>query len=363
MREIQRWIDKYIFGFICAVLGIFSKLFFFARCEKKYNKFLIIRLWAVGESILTLPMAHALKAKYPKSKITVLCTKRNLDVFYKNTDIDEIMLLKNFIKIIKSFRKFDIAVDTEPFLKISSILGFWLAKRRIGFDYGVRALLYTAKVRFNDKQHEAFTFLDLSKEISAHYPLKKLIKLNYSKEDRAKVEKFLKENKIKEKEFLVGICPGAAESSRFRMWPGERFAALSDRLIEKFGAKIIFVGSKKEKELIGGIQGMMKNTSISATALSLRELFCLIEKCRLFISNDTGPMHVAAAQGVKTIGLFGPNTPVRFAPFGKGNIAIRKYRRKPIINVHLGQVPKKSDIDFMGPIRVSDVINAVKKLK
>ena len=139
--------------------------------------------------------------------------------------------------------------------------------------------------------------------------------------------------------------------------------------------KIIFIGNDEEKELIDNLIKKInnKNKVINAVGLfDLKTVFYLIEKCNLFIGNDAGPMHIAAAQGVKTIGLFGPNLPVRFGPYGKGNIGIYKgYNCKfsPCINVHKGQVPDclfpKNSEDYqkcMKNIKVSDVIKKVTKL-
>ncbi|GAG18242.1 unnamed protein product, partial [marine sediment metagenome] len=259
---------------------------------------LVVRLWTIGEGILTLPMIHTLRKKFPNTRISVLVTKRSKDIFIGNKDIDEII---NFnLGNLGLFRKFDLVVDTEPYFKLSALLSFYLGKKRIGFSHGVRSLLYTDKVKFNDKQHAVLTFLDLSKVVGAWYKPDKLIKLWVSDNDKRMVEDYLKKLGIKKRDFLVGITPGAAESAKHRMWPTERFAELADKLIERYKTKIIFIG--KDKNLVKKIQKLMKYPSFDSGSLSLKQVIYLIEKCRLFISNDTGPMHIGAAQGVKTIG-------------------------------------------------------------
>ena len=95
-------------------------------------------------------------------------------------------------------------------------------------------------------------------------------------------------------------------------------------------------------------------------------MFYLISLCKLFIGNDSGPMHVAAAQDVKTIGLFGCNLPIRFGPFGKNNHSIyKKSNQNACINVHKGQVGEcKHGIQnaCVKKIQVDDVINVVDKV-
>ena len=155
----------------------------------------------------------------------------------------------------------------------------------------------------------------------------------------------------------------------------ERYAELCDEIIAKHNAKIIFVGNSDEIELVEIIQKNMelKDKTINAAGkITLNQLFCLIGKCNLFIGNDAGPMHIAAAQGIKTIGLFGPNLPVRFGPYGKGNIGLYKGYNcefSPCINVHKGEVPDclypRNSNDYqkcMKNISVDDVLKEVEKL-
>jgi heptosyltransferase II len=98
----------------------------------------------------------------------------------------------------------------------------------------------------------------------------------------------------------------------------------------------------------------------SVGVFTLKETFYLISKCTVFVSNDTGPMHIAAAQGIRTIGLFGPNTPVLWAPYGKGNIAIYKTKLEPAIQNDKGIFKKGGREEYMGPVTVDDVFDAVK---
>jgi len=113
-----------------------------------------------------------------------------------------------------------------------------------------------------------------------------------------------------------------------------------------------------------------KNQAVnSAGELPLKQSFYLISKCKVFVSNDTGPMHIAAAQGCRTIGLFGPNTPVLWKPYGKKNIAIYKGNlvckySSCIINKK-GYMPRcrfGENNKCMRAIKVNDVLSSVKKI-
>jgi len=376
--NVIKFLDKY-FGFLsCLILSI--SRFFRHKKNLSYKNILIIQLWGIGETILTLPAIKALREDNKKSTIDLLVTSRNKEIFYNNKNINNLKVLKLnpfSIKLFigKNLRKYDLVIDMEEYLNISAIIAFFTGKERIGFSHGIRSNLYTQTVDYNDKQHVVYTFLDLLKPLGIKKTVEKLPKLNYSIKDKKNIDNLLKKYKIGKKGFLVGFGVGAAESAKSRMWPKDRFANLADHLIKRYNAKIILFGNKEEKSLIDKIQNLIENNNNSfnvAGLVNVREMFYLISMCKLFIGNDSGPMHVAAAQGVKTIGLFGCNLPVRFKPFGKNNYYIYKKNRltrsvplstqKACINVHKGEVGEcKFGIEnaCVKKIKVDDVLKIV----
>ncbi len=376
MVILIKFIDRYLGNILCNMLGVFSR----KKIVGKANKILLVQLWGIGETILMLPALEALRKKYPNAQIDVLATLRNKDVFFDNKNLDNVYLIKlnpfSMLRfILKNINKYDVVLDMEEYLNVSAIMSFFAGKSIVGYSHGTRSKLYDYKVNYNDKQHAVQTFLDLAREIGVKYEMDKLPGLNYSKSDKNTVERFLKENKIGDKDFLVCVAPGAAESAKSRMWPFERYAELCDEIITKHNAKIIFTGIPEENDLIKSIQEKMehKDKSINAAGqISLNQLFYLMTKCRLFIGNDSGPMHIAAAQGIKTLGLFGPNLPARFGPYGKGNIGLYKgynCQYSPCINVHKGQVPDclypRNSNDYqkcMKNISVDDAMKEVEKI-
>src|SRR3989344_2972345 len=328
MVVVIKFIDKYLGNAICNFLGILNR----PPMKREYKKILVVQLWGIGETILMLPSLDALKKKFPNAQIDILATARNRDVFFGNKNAGNVRLIKlNPFSILGfmlgNFKKYDLVIDMEEYLNISAILSFFAGKNIVGYSHGPRARLYDYKVDYNDKQHVVQTFLDLVRAIDAKYGADKLPSLNFSKSDKNKVDKFLKDNKVKNNDFLICVAPGTAESAKSRMWPYERYAELCDEIISRHNARIIFTGTPNESDLVKSIQDKMehKDKTINAAGeINLNQLFYLMTKCRLFIGNDSGPMHIAAAQGIKTLGFFGPNLPVRFGPFGKGNIGLYK---------------------------------------
>ena len=379
MVFLIKFIDKHLGTLICNFLGLFTKKDSTKISKIKIDKILVVQLWGIGETILTLPSIDALRKKFPNAIIDALVTSRNKDVYYNNKNLNRIFSLKlNLFSVLKfilvNMKKYDLVVDMEEYLNISAIISFFVGIRIIGYSHNSRAKLYTYKVKYNDKQHVVKTYLDLIRVFNIDYN-STLPKLNFSKGDKKFVDAFFKKNKIKKNDFVVCVAPGAAESAKARMWPYDRYAELCDEIIARYNAKILFAGALDEYDLIDSIQKKMenKNNTINlAGNITLNQLFYLVSKCNFFVGNDAGPMHIAAAQSVKTIGLFGPNLPIRFGPCGNGNIGLYKGYNcefSPCINVHKGQVPDclypKSSNDYqkcMKNISVNDVLKEVEKL-
>jgi len=369
--NLIKFLDKYVGSLLCLFLSI-NKLFGRKKVHD-YNKILIIQLWGLGESILTLPAIEALRDKYKKKQIDILVTSRNKEVYYKNKSINNVKVLdlnpfsiKLFI--LKNLKKYDLVIDMEEYLNISSIIACYTGKERIGYSHGIRSNLYTKTLDYNDRQHVVYTFMDLLKPLGIKETVESLPQLNYSKNDKKNIDNLLKKYSIGKKDFIVGLGIGAAESVKERMWPKERFAQVADYLVDKYKAKIILFGNEEESNLAKNMITLMKNKNNAFNftgKTSVREIFYLIGVCKLFISNDAGPMHVAAAQGVVTIGLFGCNLPIRFKPFGKNNYYIyKKKTQDACINVHKGQVGKcKHGIEnaCVKKIQVNDVMKIVGK--
>ncbi len=329
---VIRFLDKYIGGFLCVFFSLFLR-----KKKIEGRTILAIQLWGVGESILTLPALKELE------HVTVLVTERNKDIYvgHAKTIIIDTTPLSIIGFIFSHYHEYDVVIDCEEYLNTSAIIAFFVAKSSIGYSHGIRSRLYTQTVPYDDKQYVAQTFMDLLKPLGVHQKVTHLVALNYSIEDKEKVDSFLRKHQLKKNDFLVGIAVGVAESAKSRMWPVERFAELADHLARQRKAKILFIGAPHEKELHDSVRSRMNNDSLNTCGFfSLPQLFYLVKCCSLIIGNDSGIMHIGEAMGTKTVGLFGPNLPVRFGPLHgtsiyKGHIC----EYSPCINVHKGEIP------------------------
>lgn len=364
MIKLQRTIDKVIFAPLCSILANFKG----TVKKNEIEKILVIKLWALGDSIVLLPTLYALKKQFPHAELHVLAHPRNKVVFEGQPFIDRIIEF-GAVNVMNLFRKYDVCIDTEPALNVSTVISFLSAPYTIGFSHGTRGKVYSKTSSFNKEHHMVQNYLDLARKLGVQFNTDSLLPLIIPEHDKKVVSEMLKDRHISQKDLIVGIAPGVAESVKFRMWPSNNAAQLSDILVKKYKAKVIFIGTKADKELVQEIQSMMREKSIDLTGqTSVKQAAELTRQCDVVISNDSGTMHIAAAMGTKTIGLFGPNTPKLWAPYGKKNIALFKPKHGcPFMdNMNPDLAPKQlthEQMTCMDAISVNDVLHAVERLR
>jgi heptosyltransferase-2 len=184
------------------------------------------------------------------------------------------------------------------------------------------------------------------------------ITLEITKDSLSKADEILSSHGIGTGNMLVGIAPGATYGPA-KMWFPERFAAVSDHLREEFSSKSILFGSKNDRERADLVKEHAKHTIINlAGETNLNDAISLIARCDLFVSNDSGLMHLAGALGVSLVAIFGSTNPVTTSPVGEKSIVIYK-------NADCSPCLKKTcptDFKCMDMIGVDDVFREARIL-
>jgi heptosyltransferase-2 len=377
--ELLKKVDKILGTPVCCVLGVMDR-FLFRRNEipPSYQRILITKLVAIGDLVCCLPTVRAIKGSFPQSHLAILVTPRVREVVEGCSYLDEIIYydifgkdagLRGFIRTIKKLRrkKFDLVIELDHYYRITTLISHLAAiKNKAGFDLPNqgRRHLYTIKVPYALDKHEVETFLGVAEQIGANALERELVEIWVSPEDQEYVSQFLAGEGVNSQDVLVCIHPGTGPSATSRRWKPERFASVADWLMEEFDAKVILTGVASEIELVNRIAELMtKRPIIAAGKTNLKQLAEIARRCRLFISVDTGPLHIAAAMKTKVIGLYGPNTPVKWGPYGDGHIVIYKgLACSPCTKQYLGQVSKCTNPICMDGISVEDVKAAVSRM-
>ena len=291
------------------------------------EKILLIRLSSLGDIVLTTPAIRAVRAYFPNAYIAMLVAKQSADVLRQNPHLNEIIQFNRFandkdtgemLRIIRILRqrKFVLTFDFQRKFRTELLMYFSGASERVG-----KGKLCTIRVPEQENKHATERYFDLLH--AAGIPAEnRQLEMFLSKTERADACYAFEEAGVSEMQLKVGLFPGAGW--KLREWMPERFASIGDRLVQHFNAQVIVFGGPKETELVNTVTSLMNAPAIPfAGTLQIRQLAASIEKCDLFLTNDTGPMHIAAAVGTPTVALFGPGNHIRFQPLGDSHTTIR----------------------------------------
>lgn len=295
---------------------------------------LVIHFGQMGDVILALPALQAIRKKFPQARITSLLGKssamiaRLVDVFDEEIIVDRVELrdgnklrsINQIRRIVKETRrrKFDFVIDLHS-LSETNLLGFVSgARARLYANRENRSLDFLAK--FPEKPPTE----DKSKHISERY-LDVLAPLGIENvdtfahiapraENLEEVEKLFSSFGIKD-ETLVGLFPGAGHPSR--RWSLENFAHLAEKLLKEKNCRVLVFLGPEEAELATEIEQKFPAETIVLKPLKLLTFFAAVSKMRVFVSNDTGPMHLAAIAGASVVLILDERAPDTFLPLTK----------------------------------------------
>jgi len=319
----------------------------------------------IGDAIFVTPALSALRNGFPKAKISLLVPEKVAEIYGGNPNIDELIVhgrgrgLKKRIRLIGTLRekKFDLGIIMQSSSYEPAIL-FYLARipERVGYSHSLRNLFLTKVVkRLEGTQHEVNFFLGLIQALGVEITRREVF-MAEDGEAKKWARNFLIKNDCGEDDLLIGIFPGAYFGPAKRWFSG-RYATLADRLIKSYRAKVVFFGEKNDLPLIQKIIDSMTATPINATGkTSLKQLKALIEKCRLFITNDSGPLQIASTTKTPIVALFGSSDPKKTRPWRKEDCTIiyKKVSCSPCFR------RKCKKLTCFKEISVEDVLQAAK---
>ena len=344
-----------------------------------YKKILVVNLAGVGDMLLCQPALRALRAAYPASQIWLLTSAKVRELqpdfmfFDKwltiNIDYGRLIQQGQWLvlaRLIWRLRReqFDLAINMRTLVSAAS-------SRKIKWLF--RAINATSTAGRNTNGWGAFFTLSIPETLQGEkyereYDIELAELLGAVVNDRSivmtlrpnhisRVQELLISEGLSPGDMLVGIHPGGMPSRR---WPAERFSRLIDRLYETYHCRVILTGSAGEAGLCTRISGRAHTKVVSvAGKISLYELGALVRRCRLFVSNDTGPMHIAAVLQTPLVALFGPGDITRFDPrviFPRAQVV---YQRAPCAPC---EKPSCPDGRCMAAISVEAVYERVRQV-
>jgi ADP-heptose:LPS heptosyltransferase len=295
-----------------------------------YKKILLIKLRYIGDTINLLPVAANIKKQIPHAHLSVMINTGAEDIFKHSKHIDQLICydrkemkynkslfakIKSNLGLFYSIRKekYDLIIDFSGSDRTALITMLSGAKSRWGVNYGSPL----SKVCYNH-----LIAADINKMHIVDYQFSALQQIGFAIKDRKLVIDIPEdiENDVeklfpflKHKSFKALIHPGARRVNR--RWPPANFARIANLLKKYYSADIILVSAPEERELLDEVGKSIDGDVIKVSHLSLIQLAAFIKKCDLYLGNDTGTSHLAAATGIKIVTLFGPQFPSLWAPY------------------------------------------------
>jgi heptosyltransferase-2 len=343
----------------------------------KPQKILIRGVNWIGDAVLTIPAIRSVRKAFPDSHISLLVKPWVSDIFIENRDINEIILydstykgLSGKLKLAAKLRKekFNVSILLQNAFDAAFISLFAGIPERIGYKRDWRGFLLTKAVPVSKdvlNQHQLYYYLGLLKSAGiAASDIQPYIFLTDDEREWARniIDSSLPEHHLP----LIGINPGATFGSAKR-WPSEKFAGVINKIINELNGRVIIFGSPAEIEIANEIAEMARAQTtenagrilMMAGKTSLRGLTALISECDSFISNDSGPMHIASALLMPIVAIFGSTDRAATGPFGQPHKVISK--NLPCAPCMKRECPKKH-LKCMHDITEDEVFDALKEM-
>ena len=340
-----------------------------------YNRILLTRLKFIGDIVLTTPLIHTLRDAFPNAYIAYLGEKNGVSLLEHNPYLDEIFSIdlgKNAaLQQLKLFyqlnrKRFDLVVDLFCNPRSALLSYATQAPVRVGGDLPGRGKLYTVQIRDDGRPKSAVEFHYQSLKGAGIEPKYYLPEIFLTEDEKRESKRYLEWQGIDFSRPLIALHPGGTWPAK--LWPAERFADLADLLTAKAHAQIILTRGARDEETAKMVESAVVGGVLTLPVLPLRQLAAILSLCSAYVANDSGPMHIAAAVGTPTIGLFGPgeeNIWFPYTPAFPGGAAKNLPLRKDVSchPCHLNVCNRKGEeyMECMKLLTVSEVFNAVKE--
>ena len=285
----------------------------------------------VGDAIMALPAIRTIRAKFPDAQISIVARPYIVDLYQNQNLCDELIPYgsngehhgwsgrEQFAKQLRA-KKFDLAILLQ-----NAFDAAWLTWRagipeRIGYARDARSFLLTKAVPVpkpgETPAHEKFYYLELLRRagVSGSSSDVAHIKLDVLEPAKRQARETLLNEGARPEALKLAIAAGASYGSA-KCWHPERFAAVASRVQSEVDADVILFGTAGEANVSNAIAAAMERPPIDMTGkTSMSDLPALLSQCHLFLGNDSGAMHVAAAVGLPVVAVFGPTDPDGTAP-------------------------------------------------
>ena len=306
----------------------------------KGKRVLIVRLDRIGDVLLSTPVIKAIRDAHPDTYIAMMVRRYAKEILEGNPYLDEVIIYDktgrernlsgnlNFLRSLRR-RKFDVAFLLHPTKRTHVVTALAGIPHRIGYNKKWGGFLLTEKIPHNKHyglKHEIDYVLDVLRYTGLE-PKNRALYMPVNPRSECRADKFLKEGGVAKDDLCIAINPGASCPSK--RWSISNFAKVADALVEKYGAKVVVMAGKPDKEFGDKVSSAINKNCLNLSGkTSVADVASVLRRVKLFISNDSGPVHIACAVGTPVVAIFGRSdrglSPKRWGPTGRRDIVLHK---------------------------------------
>jgi heptosyltransferase-2 len=299
--------------------------------KSKIQRILVRGTNWIGDVVMGLPALEAVRANFPGRIIAVLAKPWVAALYENHPGVDEVISYStgqghpgDILKIIRTARllrtkKFDLAILFQNAFEAALLAFLAGIQYRVGYNTDARGFLLSHSVHRDRevlKLHQVEYYLSILRSMGWEAPTKDPVVFVNQRDEEA-IGRLLATYGVADEDSLLGLSPGATYGPAKR-WPAERFAVIADRAVERWGSKVVLMGSEAEKEICRALGQKLTQPCLDFSGrTTLEQAMALIKRCRIFLCNDSGLMHVAAALRVPTLAIFGSTDATATGPRGK----------------------------------------------
>ncbi|HYA28630.1 MAG TPA: lipopolysaccharide heptosyltransferase II [Acidobacteriota bacterium] len=301
-----------------------------------WENVLILQTSFLGDTVLTLPLISEIRRRFAVRKLTLLCQPVSRELLQDHPAIDEIIVddkkradrglvgLRRKAAVLAS-RRFTIALTPHKSLRSALMLCWADIPKRVGFRQSRGWFLFHHRVNRDSARHDVERNLSILEAFGVHpEQCRREIDLPVSPAVQSAVDQKLITLGVDHSKPIVGINPGSVWPTK--RWSAAGFARLIQLLRQRFDCQVMIFGGADDANVVAEVRDRCAGAAISLVGeISMRELPAAIRRCRVFVTNDSGPMHIAVAEKISTVAVFCATTPdLGFYPYSHDAVVVEK---------------------------------------
>ncbi len=342
--------------------------------DARWKKVLVLQTSFLGDTVLTLPLISEIKRRFPSCHLSVLCTPLARELLQDHPDIDEVIAddkkgadkgLRGVWRKGRMLKRNGYTMALTPHKSLRSALLLYCARipYRVGFRESKGWFLFHARAKRRTEGHDVERTLSILQLFGIEVAdCQQALSLPCTGESRDVVARLLDSLAIAADKPLFGINPGSVWPTK--RWSVSGFARLVELLKEKYDCEVLLFGGPEDLAIAAEIQDLCHHAAVNlAGKLNLRQLPAALRACRILITNDSAPMHIAVACNVPTVAIFCATTPaLGFYPYTANAIVVEKKLACRPCAPHGGRRCPLETEDCMRLISPDRVLRAVEEL-